>query len=203
MLTKGGAIRLREVGEPDILYVNKGQGHFGPVSWFSGAFVEEGGNKLSALPRDWGLSAAFRDINGDGTPDIYICNDFFYSPDWVWLNEAGRRFRAAPQLALREMSMSSMTVDFADINRDGYDDIFVADMLSRDHLARHRQRANTMLMREVPLPVTEPEFSPEVIRNTLFLNRGDGTYAEIAEFAGVQASEWSWSAIFMDVDLRL
>ncbi|HEV8542080.1 MAG TPA: CRTAC1 family protein, partial [Verrucomicrobiae bacterium] len=201
VLTKGGAIRLREVGEPDILYVNKGQGHFGAISWLSGAFVDDEGNKLSGLPRDWGLSAMFRDINGDGTPDIYVCNDFFYSPDRVWLNEGGRRFRAAPRLALRDMSMSSMSVDFADINRDGFDDIFVADMLSRDHLARHRQRANTMLMREAPLPITDSEFRPEVIRNTLFLNRGDGTYAEIAQFAGLQASEWSWSAIFMDVDL--
>jgi hypothetical protein len=39
-----------------------------------------------------------------------------------------------------------------------------------------------------------------VLRNTLFLNRGDGTYAEIAQAAGVHASEWSWSASVLDVD---
>jgi len=38
-------------------------------------------------------------------------------------------------------------------------------------------------------------------RNTLFLNRGDGTYAEIAQYAGLEASEWSWAPIFLDVDL--
>src|SRR5258708_39439596 len=131
----------------------------------------------------------FRDINGDGAPDIYVSNDFFYSPDRVWINEDGRRFHAIARTALRKMSMSAMTVDFADINRDGYDDFFVADMLSRDHGARHRQRANTTLMRDVNLPITDSEFRPEVVRNTLFLNRGDGTYAEIAPFAGLEASE--------------
>src|SRR6266436_4408556 len=39
------------------------------------------------------------------------------------------------------------------------------------------------------------------MRNPLFLNRGDGTFAEIANYAGVAASEWSWSPVFLDVDL--
>ena len=38
-------------------------------------------------------------------------------------------------------------------------------------------------------------------RNTLHLNRGDGTFAEIARLAGVGASGWSWSTLFLDVDL--
>ena len=42
---------------------------------------------------------------------------------------------------------------------------------------------------------------PLASHNTLFLNRGDGTYAEIAHFSGVAASDWTWSAVFLDVDL--
>jgi hypothetical protein len=41
----------------------------------------------------------------------------------------------------------------------------------------------------------------DVPRNTLYRNRGDGTYAEIANFAGVAASDWSWCPVFIDVDL--
>ena len=39
------------------------------------------------------------------------------------------------------------------------------------------------------------------MRNTLFHNRGDGTFEEIADYAGVPASDWSWSPYFLDVDL--
>jgi hypothetical protein len=131
VVAKSGGAMIREIGEPDILYVNKGQGRFGPISWVGGAFVDEDGKPLAGPPRDWGLSAMFRDMNGDGVPDIYVCNDFFYSPDRAWLNEGGHRFRAIERMALRNMSMSSMAVDFADIDRDGFDDFFVADMLSR------------------------------------------------------------------------
>src|SRR6185295_4478671 len=42
---------------------------------------------------------------------------------------------------------------------------------------------------------------PQLQRNTLFLNRGDGTFAQIAERAGVDASGWSWSTELLDVDL--
>jgi hypothetical protein len=42
---------------------------------------------------------------------------------------------------------------------------------------------------------------PLVQRNTLFYNRGDGTWSDIAEYAGVAASDWTWSAVFLDVDL--
>ncbi len=42
---------------------------------------------------------------------------------------------------------------------------------------------------------------PQTQRNTLFLNRGDGSYAEIARMAGLDATEWSWGTLFMDVDL--
>src|SRR5688500_1864802 len=40
-----------------------------------------------------------------------------------------------------------------------------------------------------------------LMRNTLQINRGDGTFAETAFYSGLTASEWSWTPIFMDVDL--
>ena len=49
--------------------------------------------------------------------------------------------------------------------------------------------------------IGDVESRPQYGLNTLFLNRGDGTYAEIARFAGLDATEWSWTPIFLDVDL--
>ncbi|MBI3871300.1 MAG: VCBS repeat-containing protein [Verrucomicrobia bacterium] len=197
---KAGGVVLFERGEPDQFYRNDGHGRFTLISWTDGTFVDEDGHALKEPPLDWGLSVVMRDFNGDGSPDIYVCNDFFYSPDRLWLNDGKGRFRAAPRLTLRSQSMSSMGIDVADINRDGFDDFMVVDMLSRDHTSRHRQRAN-LLKGDLILPVTDPNYRPEVFRNTLFLNRGDATYAEIARLSGVEATEWSWSCVFLDVDL--
>ncbi len=188
---------LLEYGEVDALYLNDGKGRFTPVSWTDGAFLDEGGKPLKAPPREWGLAAQFRDMNGDGAPDLYVCNDFF-SPDRIWLNDGRGRFRAMPRSDVRVTSLGSMSVDFADINRDGFEDFFVVDLLSRTHRLNMTQREPNG---EPPEMIDKRGGRPQVQRNTLFLNRGDGTYAEIAQFSGVEASEWSWSAIFLDVDL--
>lgn len=189
--------QIREYGEPDQLYLGDGNGRFSPVSWTNGTFLAESGQPLTDLPRDWGLTAAFRDLNGDGHPDLYVCNDY-WTPDRLWLNDGQGHFRAAPLLALRHTSGSSMGVDFADIDRDGHTDFFVVDMLSRHWSWRKRQR---------PAQAPEPPVlggltdRPQTLRNTLFHNRGDGTFAEIAAFAGLTASEWAWQPLFIDVDL--
>ncbi|HVR35026.1 MAG TPA: VCBS repeat-containing protein, partial [Methylomirabilota bacterium] len=163
-------------------------------------FLDEDGRKLSAAPLDWGLAAMFRDLNGDSLPDLYVCNDFAYWPDRVWLNQEGQRFRAAPRHAFRCFSLSSMAVDVADINRDGHDALFVADMLSPKRESRAWQRPG-MLDDVIDWPYEDPDFRPEVARNTLHLARGDGTYAEIAQYAGVAATDWTWGVAFLDVDL--
>ncbi|MEY2408972.1 MAG: hypothetical protein QOF48_1642 [Verrucomicrobiota bacterium] len=186
-----------ENGEPDLLLRNDGNGHFTPLSWTDGTFLDDKGEALTGPSLDWGLSVMFRDVNGDGTPDIYVCNDF-KSPDRLWLNNGRGRFRAAPALALRQTSQSSMGIDFADINRDGWDDFLVVDMLSREHLHRLTQRVD--IESELLLPGAIQN-RPQYPHNTLFLNRGDGTWAQIARLAGLDSSEWSWTPIFLDVDL--
>lgn len=189
--------QVLEFGEPDQLYLNDGRGRFTPMSWTGGRFRNEDGAPIVEPPRDWGLTATFRDINGDGFPDIYVCNDF-WTPDRVWLNDGKGRFRLAPRLALRNMPASSMGVDFADYDRDGDLDFFVVDMLSRDLRLRKRQKPAQNSMTAMPGVF---EDRPQFMRNTLYRNRGDGTYAEVANMAGVPASDWSWSPVFLDVDL--
>lgn len=189
--------QVLEFGEPDQLYLNDGQARFAPVSWVGGRFRTEDGGPLANAPLDWGLTATFRDINGDGFPDLYVCNDF-WTPDRLWLNDGKGRFRAAPRLAMRNMSASSMGVDFADIDCDGRLDFFVVDMLSRDLRLRKRQK---LAQPPMASPMGAIDNRPEFMRNTLFVSRGDGTFAEVANFAGVSASEWAWSPMFLDVDL--
>ena len=194
-----GAVKFakEELGEPDALYRGIGKGQFKQIPWTEGAFLDEEGKPLTHPPFDWGLSVMFHDLNLDGRPDLYICNDF-KTPDRIWINEGHGRFRATERLAIRQLSLSSMGVDIADINGDGFDDLFVVDMLSRNHRRRLTQR--TDLRPDILLPGAIDN-RPQYARNTLLVNRADGTFAELAQYAGLEASEWSWTPIFLDVDL--
>ena len=188
---------FQENGEPDVLYRNVDGTNFVAVPFTGGNFLDEDGRPLLKAPLDWGLSAMFRDINGDGLPDLYVCNDF-QSPDRFWINRGGGRFQLLPRMAQRKSSMSSMAVDFADINRDGFDDFLVLDMMSRAHSERMRFLS---MLSEQSVPAGMATERPQYEYNTLFLNRGDTTFAEIAQLSGLEAAEWAWSCVFLDVDL--
>jgi hypothetical protein len=188
--------RMVELGEPDALHLNDGAGRFTPAPWPE-HFHDEAGNPLPAAPPDFGLAVQLRDVNGDGAPDIYVCNDF-QTPDRLWLNDGTGRFRAAPAGTVRLESYASMGVDFADLDRDGHLDFITVEMLSRDP-ARHLRQASPMHF--PPRPAGTGATFEAMPRNVLQHARGDGTYAEIAWFAGVAASDWSWTPVFLDVDL--
>jgi hypothetical protein len=187
--------RVRELPEAHALYRNDGHGRFTPIQ-NAGGFIDDAGKPIPAY-RDWGLAVQFRDINGDGAPDIYVCNDNA-SPDRIWINTGQGTFRPAPANMFRHFSRSAMGVDFADLNRDGFDDFIVLDMLARDHRKRM-----TQLVKDLPDPAAKEraEERPEYNRNTLNFGRADGTFDEGAWMAGVAATDWSWCPIFIDVDL--
>jgi hypothetical protein len=192
-----GAVVRTQRAEPDWFYLNDGKGKLTHVAFTSDRFLDENGKRFAEEPDRFGLTARFFDANGDGYPDLYVCNDF-EDPDQFWINDGKGIFRLAPRLTLRSSSNSAMAMDFSDIDRDGNTDFFVADMRSRDS-----RRRKTQSPTHTPLPkqIGVIDDRPQMQRNTMFLNRGDGTYAEIASEAGVDASEWSWASIFMDVDL--
>ena len=186
-----------EYGQPDQLFLNNGHGQFKEVDWTSGTFLDADGEPLKKAPRDWGLTGTFRDINDDGLADIYVCNDY-WTPDRIWINQGQGVFRAIREAALLKTSASSMGIDFGDVNGDGHTDFLVLDMLSRDVAARKRQRPAGMPPTEFLQSVSR---RPQVMRNTFFAGEGGAEFSEMAWYAGLAASEWSWSPIFTDVDL--
>ncbi len=193
-----GGISLEQRADPDFFYLNDGKGHFARESLaHNPRFLDENGKQLAQEPEYFGLAAMFVDLTGDGAPDLYVANDF-EDPDQYWINDGHGRFRLAPWYAIRATSNSGMAVAVGDVNRDGKPDLFEVDMLSRD-----TKRLKTQIPTQSPAAKKPGVGSdrPQMQRNTLQVNRGDGTFAEVARFANVGASGWSWSAEFLDVDL--
>lgn len=193
-----GGISLVQRADPDFFYRNDGQGRFvrEPLAR-NPRFTDEEGRQLTEEPEDFGLAAMFADLTGDGAPDLYVANDF-EDPDQFWRNDGRGNFRLVPWEAMRSTSNSTMAIDVGDVNRDGLPDLFQVDMLSRD-----TRRLKTQIPTHTALPKRPGlgEGRLQMQRNTLHLNRGDGTFAEIARLADVGASGWSWSTLFLDVDL--
>ena len=192
----GGVIRSQRA-EPDLFFLNDGHAHFTRVPVDGPRFLDEAGKPLAQEPDYFTLAARFYDVNGDGAPDLYVCNDF-EDPDQFWLNDGRGNFHLVPWHAVRQTSNTCMSVDFGDVNRDGNVDFFTADMMSPTLAARQRQFPTQA---PLPKPVGLPNDRPQWMRNSLLLGRGDGTWAQVADAAHVEATDWTWGSAFIDVDL--
>ena len=145
----------------------------------------------------YGLGIATADIDNDGWPDIYVGNDF-HENDYLYLNNQDGTFREVLTERMRHTSRFSMGVDIADINNDGHREILSLDMLPEDpHILKSSLGEDGFDVFRFKLGFG---YNPQFSRNTLQLNNGDGSFSEIGAFAGVNASDWSWGALFFDFD---
>ena len=145
----------------------------------------------------FGLGVTIGDVNGDLYPDIYISNDF-YERDYLYINNKNGTFSEQIQGWASHTSQSSMGADMADINNDGRADIFVTDMLPEGD---ERLKTTTsfdnydLFTRKLNL-----DFFYQYMQNTLQLNNGNNQFLEIANYAGVAKTDWSWGALIFDMD---
>ena len=179
----------QETGAYDDLYINEGDGSFQKANLkeYFPVNIDSG----SGLFKDWGFTPIFKDITGNGLPDLYVTNDFWTS-DRLWINDGSGKFNAAGKNAIINQSFSSMGVDITDLDKDLHPDIMVTEMLSNNHERRLRQFSDYM---------GEYQGSTHHNHNSVYQNRGDTTFAQIAYLSGLEATEWSWATKFMDVDL--
>ncbi len=155
---------------------------------------EAAGIKGNAL--GFGLGVVASDINGDGLLDIYVSNDYI-EPDYLYINNGDGTFTDRMPEMMQHLSHFSMGLDIADINNDGWMDIFTLDMLPEDNKRQkllygpeNYEQYNLMLDRG---------FYHQNMRNMLHLNNGNGTFSEIGQMAGISKTDWSWTALFMDL----
>lgn len=145
----------------------------------------------------FGLGICVGDINGDHWPDLYVSNDFF-EHDYLYINQRDGTFNEEAAHWIQHMSLASMGADLADINNDGYPEIFTTEMLpSDDERLKRTTKFDTYGHDNFK---TQRGFLHQYMQNTLQLNNQNNSFSEIAHFSGVAASDWSWGALLFDAD---
>ncbi len=145
----------------------------------------------------FGLGVSVGDVNDDGYPDVYVANDS-YERDYLYINQRDGTFKDEMEECIEQNSVSSMGSDIADINNDGYPDIFTTDMLPGDDY-----RLKTLgAFDNIDLYNTRLKVGlyRQFMKNCLMVNNKNGQFVETANYSGVSASDWSWGALFFDAD---
>jgi len=178
---------IRDAVNGDRLYRNDG-GKFTDVSAEAGIYGSEIG---------FGLGVTVGDLNNDGWEDIYVSNDFF-ERDYLYINQHDGTFKEVINDAMGHISNGSMGSDMTDINNDGWLDIFTTEMLPEsDYRLKTTIKFDNY---DVQNARDQLDFHHQFTTNCLQLNNHDGTFSEIAQFAGTDATGWSWGALSFDFD---
>ncbi|MBD0287770.1 MAG: VCBS repeat-containing protein, partial [Flavisolibacter sp.] len=146
-------------------------------------------------PLGYGLGVSVTDINNDGWPDLYVTNDYV-EEDYLYINNHDGTFSEQLKEQMGHLSNFSMGCDVADINNDGWPDVFTLDMLPEDN---RRQKLLYMPDNyELYNNQVKNGFYHQLMRNMLQLNNGNGTFSEIGQLSGVFCTDWSWASLLAD-----
>jgi hypothetical protein len=200
---------IRSVGNYDLV---KDQRNI-PDSMGGNKFLRNDNNHFTDITKDagiyssrigFGLGVSVADVNNDGWQDIYVSNDFF-EKDYLYINKQNGKFEEALEQSVHEISLNSMGADIADINNDGYPDIYGTDMLPEDD-ARIKTKTSFENYDKYQSDVANGYYK-QFVRNVLQLNNGttpssvgEANFSEIGRLAGVSATDWSWGALITDLN---
>jgi hypothetical protein len=174
-----------EPGEPNRLFRNDGAWRFTDVTEAAGIG-----------DRGWGQGVAASDFDNDGDPDVYVTN---FGTSVLYRNEGDGTFSSVRAGVEHEGWGTSAA--FGDIDSDGFLDLYVCNYLSFDR---------ELLDRAIPRQHCEwkglkVQCGPKGFgfeSGVLYHNRGDGTFEDWTEKAGVRNAEsYQLGVVFSDLDL--
>lgn len=148
--------------EPNRLFRNRRDGTFEDITESAGL----GGT-------GYGVAATAADFDNDGDPDLYVVN---VGRNLLYRNLGQGRFEEVAQAAGVADPGTGIGAVFVDVDNDGFLDLFVANYLQFDPDYR-------LYFQPDGFPnalAYKPQF------NALYRNRGDGTFEDISERAGIR-----------------
>lgn len=175
-------------GPPNFLFHNDltedGGGFFNDVTGATG--LNENNNRYS-------FAAAWCDYDGDGWPDLYVANDFGRKN--LYQNKNGK-FRDVAAAAGVEDIGPGMSASWLDYDGDGSMDLYVSNMWT--------EAGQRVVSAKEFLPGADAGLRQAYRRhtkgNSLYRNRGDGTFEETGASEGVVMGRWAWASDAADFD---
>ncbi len=168
--TGGGKIShppFKAIGLPGALFRNEGDWRFTDVTESAGL----------AVAGDYSLGCAVGDFDRDGFPDLFVT---CYGQSQLFRNNAKGGFEDVTQAAGIRMSQFSSAATWADVDRDGWLDLYVVGYVDISQSPNGFCGDTENNIRDICGPF---QYHPE--RDRLFRNRGNGTFEEISEIAGL------------------
>lgn len=135
--------------------------------------------KSGLVALEYGMGVASGDIDNDGLPDLYLSN---FGENQLWRNVSSNgniKFVEATRDAGVEDRRWSTSASFVDVNADGWLDLYVANYVNFS-LDRHRICRSSSGRQDFCGPNSydgEPD--------SLFLNRGDGSFRDVSAISGI------------------
>lgn len=176
-----------ENGAQDVLLRNDGNWVFTDSAKASG-IVD---SKFSYAP-------SWEDCDNDGDQDLYVANDF--GSNRLWRNDRTPEgtviFTEVAAAAGVQDTAAGMSSAWGDADNDGLMDLYVANMFSSagNRIASQEKFQSGASTAERGL------FQRHARGNSLFRNKGQGTFDDISESAGVTLGRWAWSSLFGDLN---
>jgi Tfp pilus assembly protein PilF/peroxiredoxin len=176
-------------GPPGVLFRNDGHGRFVEVTHEAG---------LDAGNDRYHFAAAWGDYDGDGWPDLLVANDFGRKNLYHnrGLRDGKVTFEDVSEQAGVEDFGAGMSAAFFDYDNDGRLDIYTGNIWSANG---QRVTAQEAFMPDAPARVREL-YRRHARGNSLFRNRGDGTFEDMTLGARAGMGRWAWSSDALDFD---
>jgi Tfp pilus assembly protein PilF/peroxiredoxin len=176
-------------GPPNVLLHNDGHGHFVEVTDAVG--LNEHNDRFS-------FAATWGDFDEDGWPDLLVANDFGRKNLYRNLGVVNGqvRFKDVTDTAGVADYGAGMSAAFVDYDNDGHLDIYTGNMWTAAGL---RVTALPGFMPDAP-PDVRALYQRHARGNSLFRNRGDGTFEDVTLKAGAEFGRWAWSSDALDFD---
>ncbi|HMP28315.1 MAG TPA: VCBS repeat-containing protein [Saprospiraceae bacterium] len=146
----------------------------------------------------FGLGVSIGDLDNDLKPDMFISNDF-WERDYLYFNQGKGKFKESLIDQVPYVSVASMGSDMADLNNDGWLDIFSTDMLPHsNYRLKTSLKFDEYFLGDIKWKTS---YYHQYVQNCLHINQQDRTFKELANYAGVAATDWSWGALIFDINL--